>query len=184
MLTWFGRGTVKVQVSWRMRSAPLSWGALRRSLGDAYAKGQGVPRDFAQAAAWYRRAADQGNADAQYSLGEMYYAGDGVSEDQVEAAGWFRKAAESGQGDAQFNLAVMFYEGTGVRQDYSESYFWFYVAAESKMMGGNFELADHEKVLLRRDENATYLTESSLSRTQERARKWFEDHPAKEDPYQ
>jgi len=30
-----------------------------------YAIGQGVPRDYAQAAAWYRKAAEQGKALAQ-----------------------------------------------------------------------------------------------------------------------
>jgi len=34
--------------------------AAQLSLGLAYAIGQGVPRDYAQAAAWYRTAAEQG----------------------------------------------------------------------------------------------------------------------------
>src|ERR1035437_8146301 len=39
------------------------------SVGNAYAKGEGVPQDYAQAAVWYRKAAEQGDAKAQYSLG-------------------------------------------------------------------------------------------------------------------
>ncbi|EET45192.1 hypothetical protein NEISICOT_01187 [Neisseria sicca ATCC 29256] len=35
-------------------------------------KGQGVRQDHAQAAQWYRKAAEQGHAVAQYNLGVAY----------------------------------------------------------------------------------------------------------------
>ena len=54
-----------------------------------------MPKDFAEAAKWYREAADQGHADAQKSLGVMYAAGNGVPQDGVEASKWLRKAAEN-----------------------------------------------------------------------------------------
>jgi len=38
-------------------------------LGLLYDNGYGVPRDDARAVAWYRKAAEQGNAAAQYNLG-------------------------------------------------------------------------------------------------------------------
>ena len=41
-------------------------------LGHAYFLGQGMPQDYAQAVAWYRKAAEQGYDDAQYNLGYMY----------------------------------------------------------------------------------------------------------------
>jgi TPR repeat protein len=44
-----------------------------------YAEGQGVPQDHAEAARWYRKAADQGNALAQFGLGLMYDQGHGVA---------------------------------------------------------------------------------------------------------
>jgi TPR repeat protein len=37
-----------------------------------YHEGKGVPQDFAEAARWYRRAADHGHAMAQYNLGTCY----------------------------------------------------------------------------------------------------------------
>ena len=37
-----------------------------------YARGQGVPQDYAEAVKWYRLAADQGDARAQNNLGVMY----------------------------------------------------------------------------------------------------------------
>jgi hypothetical protein len=54
-----------------------------------YYNGKGVPQDYAEAARWYRKAADQGNADAQNNLGVMYGNGQGVPQDYVRAHMWF-----------------------------------------------------------------------------------------------
>jgi len=49
------------------------------SLGVMYANGLGVPEDDAEAARWFRLAAEQGNALAQYNLGFIYDSGRGVA---------------------------------------------------------------------------------------------------------
>ena len=67
-----------------------------------------VPQDYAQAAAWFRRAADQGHANAQYNLGLMYGAGEGVPQDYAQAVTWYRQAAEQGRANAQYNLTISF----------------------------------------------------------------------------
>jgi hypothetical protein len=71
------------------------------NLGEMYKDGRGVPQDYAEAARWYRKAADQGIDWAQYNLGELYKDGRGVPQDYAEAARWFRKAADQGHADAQ-----------------------------------------------------------------------------------
>ena len=43
-----------------------------------YANDQGVPKNYAEAAKWYRLAADQDNAKGQLLLGAMYVQGQGV----------------------------------------------------------------------------------------------------------
>lgn len=53
------------------------------SLGEMYARGEGVPQDYVEAAKWYRKAAEQGNADAQTTLGLMYSEGVGVPKDDA-----------------------------------------------------------------------------------------------------
>ena len=58
-----------------------------------YSEGQGVPQDHAEAAKWYRPAADQGYAPAQYNLGLWYGRGEGGSPDYVNAHMWFNLAA-------------------------------------------------------------------------------------------
>ena len=49
-----------------------------------------VIRDDAEAAIWYRRAAEQGNTYAQTFLGHMYANGRGVPQDDAEAVRRYR----------------------------------------------------------------------------------------------
>jgi hypothetical protein len=58
-----------------------------------YARGQGVPQNYAEAVRWYRLAAEQGNAPAQNNLGVMYAKGEGVPQDYVQAHKWANLAA-------------------------------------------------------------------------------------------
>ncbi len=57
-----------------------------------YDYGQGVARDPAAAAEWYRKAAEQDLAVAQFTLADMYEAGKGVDRDLVEAHRWYDRA--------------------------------------------------------------------------------------------
>ena len=58
-----------------------------------YGIGSGVSQDYAEAARWFRRAAEQGDADAQFNLGLMYEFGHGVSQGLVQAHKWYNLAA-------------------------------------------------------------------------------------------
>ena len=58
-----------------------------------YYNGQGVQRDYAEAANWVRRAAEQGYAPAQADLGVLYWNGQGVPQDAVLAYMWLHLAA-------------------------------------------------------------------------------------------
>src|ERR1017187_384117 len=55
-------------------------------LGLAYARGEGVTNNEAEATKWFRKAAEQNNADAQFTLGSYYAFGEGMAKDEVEAA--------------------------------------------------------------------------------------------------
>jgi TPR repeat protein len=95
-----------------------------------YQKGDVVPRDFVQAAGWYRKAADQGYALAQYKLGLLYQQKEsGIMKDDVQAATWLRKAADQGNAPAQAALGLCFSQGNGVAQDDAQAVAWFQKAA-------------------------------------------------------
>ena len=71
--------------------------------GKRYEKGDGVPKDIAQAVIWYRKAAEQGHAKAQFALGLSYDNGEGVPQDYQQAYAWFSVAAANGVADAVTN---------------------------------------------------------------------------------
>jgi TPR repeat protein len=71
----------------------------QNSLGELYAKGMGMPQDYAQARAWYEKAAAQGHPLAQNNLAELYFAGLGVPQDYVRAYMWVNLAAAHMQGE-------------------------------------------------------------------------------------
>jgi S1-C subfamily serine protease len=89
----------------------------------------GVAKDEAEAAKWYRKAAEHNLANAQYNLGVCYSKGQGVAANEVEAVKWYRKAAEQNDAQAQYNLGICYAKGQGVRKDYVEAYKWMLLAA-------------------------------------------------------
>ena len=103
------------------------------NLGGMYNKGEGVPKNDAEAVKWYRKAADQGFAKAQFNLGNMYANGEGVPENDAEAVKWYRKAADQGDAAAQYNLAYMYATGAGVPKNSIRGYVWWSMA---KAQGG------------------------------------------------
>jgi len=68
-------------------------------LGELYAKGRGVPQDYAQARAWYEKSASQGHPLAQNNLAELYFAGLGGPPDYVRAYMWVSLAVAHMQGE-------------------------------------------------------------------------------------
>jgi uncharacterized protein len=86
--------------------------------------------DLAEAANWYRKAADLGNSWAQFLLGEFYSKGNGVDQDDQEAAKWWRKAAEQGEKWAQYELGTCYATGRGVPLHDQEAVKWWTKAAE------------------------------------------------------
>jgi TPR repeat protein/S1-C subfamily serine protease len=124
------------------------------NLGKAYLGGTGVEPNRDQGIAWYRKAAEGGNAKAQFELGsleedakqrlEWYrkaaeqgnpsmqsFVGDVLmKEDATQAVEWYRIAAERGYSLAQYNLGEAYADGNGVPQDFKQAVEWWRKAAE------------------------------------------------------
>jgi hypothetical protein len=62
-------------------------------VGEIHEKGLGTAPDHAEAARWYRRAAEGGSARAAVNLGYLYEQGLGVARDARAAAAWYKRAA-------------------------------------------------------------------------------------------
>ncbi len=140
-------------------------------VGDSYKTGKVVEKDYTQAAAWYRKAADQGRADAQIRLATLYRDGArGFPRDMEQAAAWYRKAAELGDADAQAALGVLYSMGQGVPQSDVDAYYWFYLAA--KVKGPN-----QEKYAANRQLMGARITADEQEDAEQRANTWLDAHP-------
>jgi TPR repeat protein len=93
------------------------------------AEGDGVAKNYAAAANFYRKAAEAGHVAAQYDLAYLYENGLGVTRDCKQAAYWYRKAAEQGDPEAQNNLGALYAIGDGVPQSDAEAVHWYLFAA-------------------------------------------------------
>ncbi|HZQ23673.1 MAG TPA: GAF domain-containing protein [Terriglobales bacterium] len=77
------------------------------ALGSRYATGEDVPQDYAQAAQWFNRAAEQGHVVAQATLAAYYWGGMGVSKDISKAYFWSILARAGGDEGSKFRAAAL-----------------------------------------------------------------------------
>jgi len=61
------------------------------NLGLMYDQANGLPQNYPEAARWYKRAADLGNASGMANLGILYKNGRGVSQSDTAAADLYRR---------------------------------------------------------------------------------------------
>jgi hypothetical protein len=66
-----------------------------------------VEQDFAAAADWYYKAAEQGHNNAQFNLGVLCYNGDGVEQNYLLTYFWWYIAGAAGWEDAANNLDLV-----------------------------------------------------------------------------
>jgi uncharacterized protein len=110
------------------------------SLGVKFAR-DGAAQDYAQAAHWYLKAADQNHSLAQFNLGIMYAAGQGVLRDEAQSTVWMQKAADLGDAGAQFAIGMKHHRASldGVPEAAPESriqaYKWLRLAAAQGYRG-------------------------------------------------
>lgn len=136
-------------------------------VGCMYMSGEGVRRDFTEAATWFRKAAEQGNEDAQYNLGGLYANGQGVTRNEAEAAKWYRRAAEQGCADAQYDLGLLYAGGTGVPQDNVLAHMFLDLASANFQASANSEMAAKE-----RDSVASRMPVAQFLKAKRMAREW------------
>jgi TPR repeat protein len=126
---------------------------------------------YKAAAAWYRKAADQGFIPGEIHLAALYRdGGKGFPRDMEQAAAWYRKAAEQGDVTAQASLGVLYSIGMGVPHNDVEAYFWLDLAASVK--GPN-----QEKYAANRQLICTHITADQLEEVQDRVAAWIAAHP-------
>ena len=102
---WFSRTAAPLKESLEVRAEHGDADA-QFSLGFKFANGKGPALDYAQAARWYLKAAEQSHAVAQFNLGVMYAEGQGMPCDKAKATLWINRAAYLGDAAAQYRLGI------------------------------------------------------------------------------
>jgi hypothetical protein len=145
--------------------------AAQVQVGESCAAG----RDYQQAAAWYTKAANQGNIAGEIHLASLYRDGGGTlfPRDMAQAAAWYRKAADQGDAGAQGTLGMLYTLGQGVPRNDVEAYYWFDLAAAVK--GPN-----QEQYAANRQNVGTRITAEEVEEVQERVAAWKAKHPRPE----
>jgi TPR repeat protein len=110
-------------------------------LGLKFAGSGGTVPDYAQAAEWYRKAAEQNHSLAQFNLGMMYAHGQGVRRDTVQSRAWYDRAAKQGEAGAQFKLGNSCHHASfsqvpaKAAESRIEAYKWYRLAAAQGYQG-------------------------------------------------
>jgi hypothetical protein len=106
--------------------AAMTCSVSASQLEAAFERGWGAytARNYTEAAAAWRKAADAGHVRAQNGLGVLYRDGLGVAKDLKQAARWFQAAANNGYAYGMFNLGLAYRDGAGVARDDIEAYKW------------------------------------------------------------
>jgi TPR repeat protein len=92
--------------------------------------GKGEPQDYAEAAKWYKKAADQGGVDAEKALSRLYTLGEGVPRDTAEATRLELGAAQAGDAEEQVEMGGLYRSGLYAPKDLDEAVRWFRRAAD------------------------------------------------------
>jgi TPR repeat protein len=122
---------------WYRLSADKGYVEAQNALGEFY-EACGKPAD---AAHWYRKAAESVSPSAAHSkansaasnamshLGKLYATGEGVVQNYAEAAMWYQRSIDSGGYSGQRGLAALYERGLGIPQDINRALELYYDAA-------------------------------------------------------
>jgi len=97
-------------------------------IGDMYEDGNDLPKNYSEAARWYRKQADK-DPEAAMRLVTLLMNGAGVNRDYGEAMTLCKGAASGNHADAQFCVGYLYEHGLGVPANTKEAWKWYTEAA-------------------------------------------------------
>lgn len=102
---------------------------------------EGLPeRDAERGIAYYRQAAEAGNAEAANNLAIHYTHGIGVPMDKTLGLQWFLRAAALGYAPAMTTVGLFYETGTVVAADPAQAQDWYHKAAKAGDAQGMYNL--------------------------------------------
>lgn len=132
----FGVGVPKdpaQSLAWDRKSADLGLAEAQVELGLRSQFGTGgAAQSYENAAYWYMKAAQQGNAWGEFDIGVCYAQGTCERQNYRQEYLWTRKAADQNLPRAQCTMAGLYLYGWGVSADRQQAQSWFEKAGGAK----------------------------------------------------
>ncbi|CAI8600704.1 unnamed protein product [Vicia faba] len=129
-------------LSWFLKAVEKGEPRSMELLGEIYARGAGVERNYTKAFEWLTLASKHHLYSAYNGIGYLYVKGYGVdSKNYTKAKEYFEKAAENDEVGGHYNLGVMFLKGIGVKRDVRLACKYFIVAANNGQPKAFYQLA-------------------------------------------
>src|SRR5262245_28209441 len=164
----YARGDYSLALRHLRVAADRGMAQAQNTIGLMYEQGQGVGVSRAEAAKWYRRAAESGYLPAAVNLALLYSGGGaGVAQDSAEAAKWLQFAAERGHATAQAMLGFAYASGRGVAADPVTAKMWLTLAADRLPLG-----RERDEAVRLRDSVALKLSAAQIEEARSRVQAW------------
>ena len=129
----WGRPVNKViSCSWHHKAAKSNIPAAQHFYADCLREGYPKKRSPAQAAKWYKRAADNGHIISLCSLADLYIKGEGVIKDTQRGLALCKQAASSGISDAMLRVAKFHLQDGPKLKNEEEAKYYLLQAAKRK----------------------------------------------------
>ena len=87
-------------------------------------------KQWAEAARWFSRSAEQGHPQGMSQLALLHFHGRGVARDRVRAFHLMLQSARNGNMTAQYNVGLMYERGAGTASDVAKARQWLQRAAD------------------------------------------------------
>jgi TPR repeat protein len=142
------------------RGAKSSSGWAQAKLGASYLQGSGIPKDYAKARVWLRRAADMSHGGARNNLAVMHDRGLGGPVDHIAARELWLAALALGNPESRGNLEAFFAEGRGAPSG-AKAVEWYRPGAEHGVASAQFRLGK------------LYRQGGEIKRDDQEALRWF-----------
>lgn len=111
------------------------------NIGQAYKLGRGVPQDFNEAVAWFRRAADQGHLQSEDNLGLVLY----EMGQKADALPWLQRSASRGEPRAQYVLGAELFNGERLSRDWVRAYAFMKRASDAGLQRASAALVQMDQ---------------------------------------
>jgi uncharacterized protein len=140
----------KLAFHWHRLAAMQGHVSAQVVLGMFYDRGaEGVEKNYVEAAKWFKRAAEQGDASGQYRFSRMLMLGRGIERNFKDGCKWCKLAAEQGVAFAQNFIGEAYFYGDwsiNVKQNFQEAIRWWKLAADQgdSMAQFNLGLVHHK----------------------------------------